>query len=221
MKNRTLTIVTMMSLAFLAGCASDVAQWTPAESPKKNAVQRTTSEHFVKYPAHAKSFCKMEKKALKDYLSVELQYPNASHVYLTEHGGHNQDRVDEVIKLVRMQGLGEKEITVDDPISSAHYSGSGVSVLVERFVVIPPSCSDWSFELGGADGHRPMSNTRCADVSNLGMMVADPRDLLYGKDVDFYDGTRHALSVQMYRGDKVKKLINENTSSVGSASSGA
>ena len=65
-----------------------------------------------------------------------------------------------------------------------------------------------------------MPNYGCADTANLGMMIADPRDLIQGKDVGLYDGTRHALSVEMYRKDEVKELITENTSNLGSSAGG-
>lgn len=215
MKQKTLTAI--IGLALLSGCAPKVAEWTPAEAPKKNIVQRSTHEHVVRYPAHRKKMCRLERGRLKEFIHDQLHHPDATHIYLTEFGGHSQQRVDDVVKQLRLGGVRHGSITIDTS-GDTHpgYTGSGIILMAERFLVVPPSCDAWTMEMGHSEGHLPMSNMGCSSVVNLGMMVSDPRDLIGGKETGSYDGTRHALSVQMYREDKVKELKTENTSSTGS-----
>ena len=219
MKKTALTA--LFGMALLSGCASDVVEWTPAEAPKKNQVQRTTAEHVVRYPAHLSTIPHAEKHRLEAFINDQLRYPNAVHIYVTEFGGHGEARLKDLLKRIRKAGVRQNGITVDHyHDEDLGYTGSGVLLMVERYIVVPPSCPDWTRSLSSVQGAESMPNYGCADTANLGMMIADPRDLIQGKDVGLYDGTRHALSVEMYRKDEVKELITENTSNLGSSAGG-
>ncbi len=214
MKRLTLSVV----IALLAsGCTPEVAEWTPAESPKKNKVQRVVEEFEIRYPAHHAQMSEAERMKLEDFLSQSLGNPEAVQVYLSEYGGHGKDRIKALKKMLNHYGVGGSHITIDPPSQGSSRTGSGVVITVEKYMVTPPSCHDWSQSFGDAQGHVGMSNLGCATETNLAMMIADPRDLVSGKPTGYYDGTRHALGVQMYREDKVKKLKEE---SVGGSSGG-
>ncbi|WP_262691849.1 CpaD family pilus assembly protein [Kordiimonas aestuarii] len=59
--------------------------------------------------------------------------------------------------------------------------GGNIALYVERYLVTPPACGQWPNE--------PTNNTRnnasayfgCSNTANLGLMVADPRDLIAGQ----------------------------------------
>ena len=126
-----------------------------------------------------------------------------------------------IISLLRDHGLRRNSIIVDDyeaKTTSHHHKGSGIHLIAESFVVIPPNCMNWSEELGEAKGANTTSNFGCSDAINFGMMVSDPRDLVVGRPTGDYDGTRHALDVKMYHEDKVKALKVEQTSDIASSS---
>lgn len=214
MKKLSVSII----LAFLVtGCTPEVAEWTPAESPKKNKVQRVVEEFEIRYPAHHAHMNDGERRKLEDFLSQSLGNPDAVQVYVTEYGGHGKDRIQVLKKILGHYGVSGSRITIDPPSHGSLRTGSGVVITVEKYMVTPPSCHDWSRSFGDAQGHAAMSNLGCATETNLAMMIADPRDLVSGKPTGYYDGTRHALGVQMYREDKVKKLKEE---SVGGSSGG-
>ena len=53
-----------------------------------------------------------------------------------------------------------------------------IVLTIERYVVIPPSCGDFSQPIGDAQQAYAHSNYGCADTANLGLMVANPRDII-------------------------------------------
>jgi len=84
-------------------------------------------------------------------------------------------------------------------------SGPSVSVIVRRFVVSLPGCPDWSGERYTYN-NVPTSNWGCSTASNLGLMVAEPEDLMHGRDPGNADGIVGARAVDLYRRGETKAL---------------
>lgn len=78
--------------------------------------------------------------------------------------------------------------------------------------ITPPACPDWSKEPGTDFENLPTSNFGCATVTNLGLMIADPADLVRGRDPGPADGTVAAGAVERYRKGEVKELPDEEKS---------
>lgn len=210
MANRLgLAIITTM---LISGCTPQAAEWTPAQNPKKNRVERSYMEYSITYPIKQKSMPEFVKDDLEALAQNTLASTNSTRIVISEFGGHDKNRMDNVYKFFRKWGIPKDNIVVDKlPNNELH--GSGIIVGIEKFSVVNPSCPNWEKSIGDSQGHEAMRNMGCAQAVNFGMMVADPRDLVTGKDADLYDGTRHALDVEMYRKDKVKALKYESTSS--------
>lgn len=203
--------------ALLGGCAPEVSDWTPAESPKENKVDRAVFTHKIHYPAHASSMDEREKKSLFQFLKKTVMSPLAVTVILEEYGGHSKKRIKDIQRELLKFGIPYELVTEDyeqdDPHQKHHKkdSGSGVEVIVERYVVIPPACADFSQSIGDAKQAQQQSNFGCADTTNFGMMVANPRDLIRGRPLGGSDGTVIAAGVERYRKDKVKQLMETST----------
>jgi len=67
------------------------------------------------------------------------------------------------------------------PGGKAEVAANKVSVQVERHVVTPPSCPNWSNFPGNEQRNTPGSNYGCAVDASLGYMIANPRDLVEGQ----------------------------------------
>ena len=225
MKKEIQLSVVLSAFTMLSACTPQVAKWTPAETPKQNQVQRIVHEHYIKMPAHDPKLSKAEKKALHSFLTKNVSNPYAVTAYLEEYGGHSDERVKAVKSVLRDYGIRKDHIIVDEMDIKEAGMGSGLRLVVEGFVAIPPNCMNWTEELGEAKGAYTHSNFGCADAINLGMMVSDPRDLVVGRETGAYDGTRHALDVKMYQEDKVKALkveqVGSDSSSGGGSSGGS
>ena len=75
------------------------------------------------------------------------------------------------------------------------------SILIEigRHVVVPPDCPDWTKRADGDPANRRSSNFGCATAVNLGLMVADPGDLMRGRTGGPADGAVGARRYKSYR----------------------
>jgi len=77
-----------------------------------------------------------------------------------------------------------------------------VTVVVERPVLAPLDCPNWSQPRGGNPKNSTHRNFGCADAYNLQLMVANKRDLVQGKSLAVgTDGDIQALQVLRYQRD--------------------
>jgi pilus assembly protein CpaD len=89
----------------------------------------------------------------------------------------------------------------------------GIAVVVQRTAVTLPACPNWTQMPNRNFDNQPMSNWSCATAVNFGLMLADPSDLVRGRDPGRADGEALARSVENYRKDKTKDIIRDAASS--------
>ena len=89
-----------------------------------------------------------------------------------------------------------------------------VTVVVERYVVAPLDCPDWTQPRCSNSEIATHRNFGCADAYNLGQMVADKRDLAIGRTLGPADGEVAARAILQYRKDKTKPLIVDEISQI-------
>ncbi len=80
-----------------------------------------------------------------------------------------------------IQRLGLPVAVKTVPGSKTEMAANKVSIQVERHVVTPPSCPNWSNFHGNEQRNTPGSNYGCAVDSSLGYTIANPRDLIEGQ----------------------------------------
>lgn len=66
-------------------------------------------------------------------------------------------------------------------------------------IIIPPNCPDWSVSSSVNYDNTPTMNYGCATVTNFGVMVEDPNDLVVGKSSNLTDSSRTAAKVRAYK----------------------
>ncbi|MDX1922141.1 MAG: CpaD family pilus assembly lipoprotein [Alphaproteobacteria bacterium] len=77
-----------------------------------------------------------------------------------------------------------------------------------KLVAVPKPCPAWNKDpLDGLD-NQFADNFGCADMYNLGKMIAEPKDLLHGQPLGEADAASGVLGIERYRSDKKKELIN-------------
>lgn len=104
------------------------------------------------------------------------------------------------------------------PVVSADASAA-VQVVVRRYTVTLPACPDYTQYPGNTFDNGKSSNFGCATATNLGLMVADPGDLIAGQDLAASNGQVQADAVQRYLDGKTKDLAPEDISAVEKAQS--
>ncbi|MFN4088478.1 MAG: CpaD family pilus assembly lipoprotein [Alphaproteobacteria bacterium] len=72
-------------------------------------------------------------------------------------------------------------------------------VYVGRYHVVLPDCPDWRKQTGADFTNTPSSNFGCATTVNFARMLADPGDLVQGRDPGPSDGERMAATIRGYR----------------------
>ena len=105
-----------------------------------------------------------------------------------------------------------------DDGSTDQWNGA-VSVFVGRHIVTPPDCPNWGKPAGIDSANRTASNLGCATTRNLGLMLADPGDLVRTNPLAPADGEAAATSIQRYRAGKVNDA-SASINTVGSSGSG-
>ena len=86
------------------------------------------------------------------------------------------------------------------PVTAGMVAPDAVRVVVSRRRATVPGCPNWSVQSQPNFENRSMSNFGCAVNSNLAAMVADPVDLIHGREgASAVDAASAAKAVSLYR----------------------
>lgn len=86
------------------------------------------------------------------------------------------------------------------PVVAGAVGDGAVRVIVSRTRASVPGCPNWSVPSQPNWSNRTMSNFGCAVNGNLAAMVADPQDLVWGREGGpVVDSTVSNRAIQMYR----------------------
>lgn len=98
-----------------------------------------------------------------------------------------------------------------EPGTKDERTSNTVEVAVNRHVVTPPACPNWSDFDGNEQRNTPGSNYGCAVDASLGYMIANPRDLIQGQTAGPALSTPLIGAQQRYQTDKVKIPASTST----------
>jgi pilus assembly protein CpaD len=191
----------------LSGCTPPVLERTETESPKQLHVDYVRLRHVAAFTPGKPELASGEAQKLSAFLETAAVGPQ-DHVYL-ESGSDDRlstARVGRMVKEMDRKGIGAQTL----PPGSV--PADRMLVVVERYVVTPPNCPDWSGAAIGDHSNQPSSNYGCADATNLGLMVADPRDLVIGRDLGPQEGNVGLYAVERYRAGNTKLLAPTQSS---------
>lgn len=85
------------------------------------------------------------------------------------------------------------------PVTSGQVAGGTVRVVVTRSKASVPSCPDWSTQSDANFNSGNHSNYGCSVNSNLAAMIADPEDLVRGRDSKSLDKNSGKNAVNAHR----------------------
>lgn len=194
-------------LLFLAGC-STASNWTEVQAPKQNKVEPVRFVHDVRF-ANGAQITPAEMAQLDGFINRhDLGYGDRVYV-LMDASATSSQRARNVLNYMKAHGIAANGLT------SVEAQPGVVRVVVNRHIVVPPNCPDWSKPMTSDYGNTPMSNFGCSTTANLGAMIADPSELIQGRQPGPVDAENSALAVRRYRADQVKPLEAVGTSSGG------
>jgi pilus assembly protein CpaD len=184
--------------ATLVGC-SETTYWTPAESPKQPQVDWVRFDHRVLFDSRGRDLSISERARLEEFLSrIEPRYGDQILVGTGSGGSEGEvglQRVATVAEYLRNAGLKVAPMT---ETSAVRWDGA-VRISVGRYVVTPPNCPDWTKSASYDPLNNVSSNFGCATATNLGLMVADPGDLIRGRSAGPADGVLAQNRINVYR----------------------
>jgi pilus assembly protein CpaD len=208
----------------LAACDTPVEQWQPAQAPKTNTVEFVRLNHAVRFAPGAAVPAAAEARRLMNFVD-DAEIAGGDEIFLDAAPTDrlSQARQASIRRLLSQRGIrtvalpaiagaGDERLVLDDE----------VAIQVERYVVTPPACPNWSKPPGGDPTNSVGSNFGCASATNLGLMIANPRDLLVGRKPGPADAEPALRAIQNYRSGKPIVLPDDLTGQTqpGATSSG-
>ena len=202
--------------------------WLEASSPKALEVDRAHYRHVVYFPTDRDHLAGGEQDRLIAFLRA-VQPKESDSIRIEGHADeratdlYNLDlagrRMEAVKRFLNDHGVerpdlhassfGERAPAVTGDGERAWRKNRRVEIVLERYLVTPPACPDWSRRTGVDYANKPHTNFGCATETNLGLMIADPRDLVRGRTLGPADGVHQAEGVVRYREGEQPELEEE------------
>ena len=202
--------------------------WIEASSPKRLEVDRADYRHSVYFATDRSVLTASERDRLLTFLrtvqpsardSIRLEGhadERATELYNLELAARRAEQVQAFLEeagygnlTVTATALGEALPAVPSTGPAAWQLNRRVEVVLERYLVTLPACPDWSRETGTDFDNLPLSNLGCATQTNLGLMIAEPKDLVRGRPLGPADGIQQAEGIVRYRTGEVVELQDE------------
>ena len=94
-------------------------------------------------------------------------------------------------------------VSAGSPVSAGQVAQGAVRVVVSRTRASVPNCPNWRTESQPNFANHSMSNFGCGVNTNLAAMIADPNDLVWGRDgVGVGDADTASRAIRSYRNAK-------------------
>ncbi|MBP6986220.1 MAG: hypothetical protein KBB83_06515 [Alphaproteobacteria bacterium] len=218
---KKLSIILLVPV-LLAGCEgtgsifkdSPPRPWTPWE-PK---VETTTRQHDFVFKAGQTSLTKAQMRELQN-IAASTDGSAKINARLLTHSTMDQitreplkSRVNHLTRALIKQGVSRGYIDVVSQASTTAQSGSVITVMIDQSKVLPIKCDGWNYDVGNMSWPEGEPDFGCATASNLSQMVANPRDLEQGREMDASDSIRTDVFTGFYRDNKITKLLKNDTS---------
>lgn len=198
-----------LALAF-AGCAPQTSNWSTVEAPKENKVTLVRLNHSVRFTPGQNRLGAPETERLAQFLAQSDVGYGDQIALLASDTPQGRRQQDAVAAFFARSGL---RVVRGAPVEGVAAAPDEVRITVARYVVTPPVCPNWSKPAGEDFTNESPSNFGCATTTNLGMMVANPGDLVGGQPLGPADGQVSAFSIEKYRAGKIVPLLRGDVSS--------
>lgn len=185
----------------LTGCAPSLqnSQWSGAESPKHNEVLFLHQTYDVRFDPGKDKLSPAEQKRLADFVANE-DIGLYDEITLASGNGADANSASLAARRAASVAAYLRSLHLKSaPDSAVAAPADQVTLSIARYVVVTPQCPDWRKPSEDDPSNTPSSNLGCANETNLGLMVADPRDLVVGKDIAPSDADHSTYGVRRYR----------------------
>ena len=203
------SIVIALALASALGACTTDDTWTQAQARHATKVTLSRELHTVAYTGGGLQPGQPELERITALARADSNSQPVQILYVPERGASLAPRrASELQRVLQARGIAAAPPTVLDPGMAAPGS---VMIAATHYVATPPNCPDWSKRSESNHDNLPPSNFGCATERNLGLMVADPADLVRGRDYSGQDGSAAVNGIQRYRAGKIPPLPSSDT----------
>lgn len=184
------------------------AKWEQIPQSADNMVEVVTLRHMVAFTGGKASLDLSQSDALDDF--IRSNRINARDEIVVQAGAGDSGRLATGRVAAIKNEFARLGLVASE---SAAAPGAGapanneVAVLITRAVVIPPDCAVAQPE----PTLRPDHPWGCTVNAALGMMVANPLDLVEGRELGPADASQSSGAMRRYREDKIKEISKEDT----------
>jgi pilus assembly protein CpaD len=207
-------VLAAASLALLAGCTEplSVTGYSPSEQPSELQVSYARLTQPLRYQAGSDRLAPGERERLIAFAQRRemMTGDNVQIATAPTSDALARRRVQAAVAALASGGV--RFFNVSQTTDSA-LPRDTAEFRLDRHLVTLPRCPNWSSEPQNWS-NRPSSNFGCSNTTNLGLMLADPADLVGGRRLGPSDGTHEALGVRRYRSGNPTPLAASGTSDV-------
>jgi len=189
--------------AALAACESPQAEWSNIEAPRETRIDFHRYTHTAAFAAGRNDLAPGEVQRLDAFLQRAQVSPNDP-VYLEAPANDTVSgaRVSALARDLTRKGYAVSRL----PSARDAVPPNSLMVVIERYTVTPPPCPNWTKSPSENHENAVSSNFGCSNLTNLDLMVADPRDLVIGRDMGPEPADHAGLAIQRYREGKTAPL---------------
>jgi len=173
------------SALIVIAAALTACQHVPYDQPDRgleavNVPVVTRSDYSLDVAAPDGSLASSEAARLDAWFrSLQLGYGDTIYV----EGPYSDAARNDVARVAGQYGL---LLSAGAPVTQGEIPPGSVRVVVSRTRAEVPNCPNWSVPASPNYNNRTMSNHGCAVSSNMAAMIANPEDLIHGREGNPY-----------------------------------
>lgn len=188
-------------LMLTTGCADSLANYSGAEPQHRNLVEMVRVPYTIQFMSDDRKITEGEVSKLNNFLATSnvtygdefsMDFPLDRNGNLSEL---DKERLSYVSNLLKESGLYLSATLTPFGMEPSTNTGR---LIISKYVVTTPDCG-WSQPAYPNYNNAPTDNFGCSSQTNLGLMVANPRDLITGQEGGAPNAERTALAVQRYQ----------------------
>lgn len=188
-----------LALAMLAaGCEGQIENWDEVNGVPELKVHAVDYTHAVHFDPSNNLPHSLEMDQLSQFMSrirtrrddpIEVRYENTP---------ARRDQAAIMKAILEDQGFQVRAKRIE-PVDGGTQGSEPIVVAVTKAVIKLPDCPNWNDDVLNGYSNLTYQNFGCANVTNLGLMIDRPMDLVRGRSDGVFDGDLAASSIQRYR----------------------